>query len=280
MIGSNTQRRPRPTAIHGILTIKPPLDEAERDFLTDFAVRPGDTAGLPGDRGCPWVPDDSGKRLVWDGPDAANAADWLNYLRDHILAPTDSDHSVHSVHPSLTARHVIDGHAIKFGADGSRSTISVYGGSADERRTCTPAPSRTAVCVIERNRDFDLDREYDAAFDLGWNQFSEVTGRQRRFDDVVKSFILNYSMLDFAYRDETFTDSTHQIMVVPRPRGEIWIDLYGAIDPTTFDARMRALLQLCCDLACHLNWVAYVPAARVSLRPTSAFADRIIQSHK
>ena len=101
------------TDFHGTVSIDPPLNEHEVEFLRDFAQtrrmtraagpyyvggdddrnsgdiydfnRPPD--GQPG-LWCQWVPDLTGQFLEWDGGEKFyHAAEWMKYLIDHFIKP-------------------------------------------------------------------------------------------------------------------------------------------------------------------------------------------------
>lgn len=102
------------TDFSGSISIEPPLNQEEIDFLTKFSqtrrmdreagpyyAEPGDDmgqsnaggvrdhnrppAGQPG-LWCHWVPTKDGKELEWDGGEKFyDSAEWMTYVIDHFL---------------------------------------------------------------------------------------------------------------------------------------------------------------------------------------------------
>ncbi|WP_226437974.1 MULTISPECIES: hypothetical protein [Rhodococcus] len=164
------------TAFTGRITIDPPLQRAEIDFLTAFAgPRSGPHRapcdGLPA-RGrplswCQWVPTPDGTALVWDGNAPFYLADrWMRYLIDTFLSPRARMRRVlrgrRNEFPDELARfafdHVLDG-SIRVLEDDRvvsrisvrRNTVRFEGGGGE----CVAAlfPPRTSSALLRPRTD-------------------------------------------------------------------------------------------------------------------------------
>lgn len=123
------------TDFWGEVTVSPPLDTSEIDFLNRFAgsrrmnrkkgpyfAEPGGNYGQdrtddiinyndppPGQPGlwCQWIPSDDGKTIGWDGGEKFyNSVEWMQYIIDHFLRPGAI---AKAELPFLQANHVVSG---------------------------------------------------------------------------------------------------------------------------------------------------------------------------
>lgn len=114
------------TTFDGEVTIDPPLNQEEIQFLTEFSqsrrmdrkegpyeledrnvLNPNKPPeGQPG-LWCQWIPTDDGKYIVWDGGEKFyNSVEWMQYLIDHFLKPNAI---AKDTLPFLQANHTLNG---------------------------------------------------------------------------------------------------------------------------------------------------------------------------
>lgn len=133
------------TEFDGAVTIDPPLNEQEIQFLRKFSgtrrmnrhagpyfVDAEDDFGQgrssdiidynrpsPGQPGlwCQWVPTDDGSKIEWDGNEKFyDSVEWMKYLIDHFLSPTAI---AKDVLPFLQANHTVNGEIFAQGEETS-----------------------------------------------------------------------------------------------------------------------------------------------------------------
>ncbi|WP_238841324.1 hypothetical protein [Prescottella equi] len=185
------------TMFTGEIHVDPPLNEAEREYLRQFsesrrmasplglyALDPA-AAALKTDRPpadqpgwwCPWVPSEDGSRLVWDGHEKIyRSSDWMSYLIDTFLRSGArvqrelEDPMPGRVYPEglqqFTFNHSMYGTVLAMRQDGASWRIEVGNNEVTVVETSGPAPSEFVLFVLRWATLFELDREFDAAFDL------------------------------------------------------------------------------------------------------------------
>lgn len=88
------------TEFSGSVSISPPLNQAEIDFLNKFS----ESRRL---NTCQWVPTDDGTELVWDGNEKFyESEEWMKYIIQHFLKPNCV---AKNTLPFLQANHVVNG---------------------------------------------------------------------------------------------------------------------------------------------------------------------------
>lgn len=104
-------------AFRGRIEVRPPLNEAERDYLFELACSTSTLRGTPtgrGDSGVPfarlaWEPCESGCCLTWNGTEQpSHLADSLRFVVDHLLR-SGAKVAGHPRFPEFTCDHVLEG---------------------------------------------------------------------------------------------------------------------------------------------------------------------------
>lgn len=139
------------TEFEGKITVDPPLNEAERDYLERFSgsrrmkrrkgpyyANPGNDYGQAreadvtdynspplGQPGlwCQWVSTEDGSGIVWDGGEKFyDSSEWMKYLIDHFLKPgalasVPSAMAQERAFKDFTFNHVLNGEITATGED-------------------------------------------------------------------------------------------------------------------------------------------------------------------
>jgi hypothetical protein len=101
----------------GRIVVRPPLNEAERDYLFDLAHSASSLRGTPTGRGddsvpfahLAWESCGEGCCLTWSGLERTrNMLPSLRFLVEHLLKP-DAKAAGHKRFPDFTCDHVLDG---------------------------------------------------------------------------------------------------------------------------------------------------------------------------
>lgn len=300
------------TEFTGTVRIEPPLNDAEREYLTTFSrsrrmSRPGGRYALdgPDDEGldvdlqnrpphgqpglwCQWVPTDDGAELHWDGQEKFyRSSAWMAYLIDTFLRPGsrlqqelkyDKDRELTAQFSRFTFDHVLNGTVVARGQDGAAWRIEVVDNEVAVREINGAAPVEYVVFVLPRHADYQMDREFDAAFDLAGNQFSRINSDDPTLRRVVTKCVRSVHP-DLVPGDVEGMDSLVDEQIGLRVtviNGGIRVGLLA--DPGLTDAQctFELVQRLVAALTVTLGWIAYDPAQRVAVRPTDAFRDRAI----
>ncbi len=115
--------------------------------------------------------------MLWDGHEKFyRSSDWMSYLIDTFLRPGArlqrelEDPVVGRVYPEgfqqFTFDHSMHGTVLATGQDGASWRIEVRNNNVTVVETSGPAPTEYALFLLPRARLFDVEREFDAAFDL------------------------------------------------------------------------------------------------------------------
>lgn len=300
------------TTFTGEIRIDPPLNDAERSYLRKFCgsrriQRPGgpyalDSAdddrrdidqsepplGQPG-LYCRWTPSDDGTALLWDGMEKFyRSSEWMQYLIDTFLRPgaslrtemrvTGADH-----HPPefgmFTFDHVLNGTVVAHGQDGAVWRIEVLDNEVAVRQVRDAAPVEYVVFVLPRHDDFQLDREFDAAFDLGRNQFGRfrdpgAPGCQEATLACLHRVHPNLAAGDVDGYDSLVDDDIGLRVTIMDDCIRIGLLAEPGLDDA--DTNFASVQHLVAELTADLGWVALDPAQRVAVRPTAAFRARAI----
>ncbi len=139
------------TDFYGEVTVTPPLNSAEIEYLTDFATsrrvhrtrgplyaNPGSSYRQPDEADvlshsspdpdqpglwCQWIPNEDGTALTWDqGENFYNAAEWMDYLANRLLGPSAATYVAAHIAEDLrlakfTCDHRLDGRIDALGED-------------------------------------------------------------------------------------------------------------------------------------------------------------------
>lgn len=135
---------------HPSVSIDPPLEPAEVDFIASFASEARDRDGVrrvwPGQpsRRCPWRPSDDGRHLLLDEAmamaDLDSVAGWLRFISREFLAPSTIASMDAALTEGLRGGHRLSGSVII----GDRQISVDLGRVADEE---LPPPERDAIIV-------------------------------------------------------------------------------------------------------------------------------------
>lgn len=300
------------TKFTGEIRIHPPLNEAERDYLSGFSEsrriqRPGGPYAL-GDDGdaaldvdsqnrapgrqpglyCQWTPNADGTALVWDGHEKFyRSSAWMTYLIDTFLRPGawlrtemrfESDGDLTAQFADFTFDHVLDGNVVARGQDGAAWRIEVVHNEVAVLELNGPAPIEYVVFVVPRHEDYQRDREFDAAFDLDGDVMARIRFDEPHFakavHDCVCSVHPDLVPGDFVGR-ESLVDERIGLHIT-HIGDSVRIGLFA--DPGLADAeRTFGLVQrLVAALTVTLGAVAVDPDQRIAVRPTAAYRDRAI----
>ncbi|MFD4292843.1 hypothetical protein ACFWQG_06440 [Rhodococcus sp. NPDC058532] len=300
------------TEFTGQIRIDPPLNEAERDYLTRFARsrrmrRPAGPYAL-GDAtdehldialqnnppygqpalNCQWVPTADGSALEWNGHEKFyRSSGWMTYLIDTFLRPGAflrnemRYESACEFPPQLahfTFDHTLTGTVVATGQDGARWCIEVIDNEVAVREVNGPAPVEYAVFVVPRHDDYQLDREFDAAFDLGRNQFARIRADDPTLPELVADCVrsVHPGVVDGDFEGLASLVDPAIGLRVTIIDDAVRIGLLA--DPGLDDAdhTFGLVQRLVAALTVQLGWIAFDPAQRVAVRPTTAFRNRAI----
>lgn len=301
------------TRFTGEIHVDPPLNEAERRYLREFsrsrrmdsplgpyaldskAAAP-DSNRSPADQPglwCQWVPSESGSHLVWDGHEKFyRSSDWMSYLIDTFLRPGArlqrelEDPVVGRVYPEVlqqfTFDHSMYGTVLAMGQDGASWRIEVRNNKVTVVETSGPAPTEYVLFLLPRARLFDLEREFDAAFDLA--QFEDGYAPPAEIPAQVEACVRE--LFPEAVRGEVAGGDDAKAILCLRDASSglsvtVWehdIRIGLLAEQALSDAeRLFGLVQqLARAITKRVGWIAYDPAQRVALRPTERFRDRAI----
>ncbi|BDH56908.1 hypothetical protein MTP03_18470 [Tsukamurella sp. PLM1] len=246
----------------GEFKVVPLLSAAERKRLAAFSKERHEDPSMPG-YWCNWVPNKQGTALVWNGSEKFyRSAAWLRYLIKEFLAP---------------AGHRVSGNVTATGQDGAVSTIVAIGHDVHTHEVRGPMPTEYALIIEPRHQEYDLDREYDAAFDLSSNQFSLFDPGDPQVWPKVTSFAVEYPDLDLVVVDDThLVDEVRGLTLEVWSSGTMIVRLLASVAMADPDRAFSEAIDLATAVATLLNWTVYDPAQRVALRPTDRFRKRAI----
>lgn len=298
------------TEFTGEVQVSPRLNAAERDYLRKFSqsrrmasplgpyalntedAAPDSNAVPEGQPGlwCQWVPNDNGSCLVWDGHEKFyRSSAWMTYRIDTFLrrgarVQHDLEHPVPGwEYPDalreFTCDHSLFGTVLATGQDGASWRIEVHDNEVTVVETAGPAPTEYVLFLLDRSRYFDLEREFDAAFDLDRNQYSVVVGRDPQLAAKVQELVAEiHPMAVPVEGDAALTLQDSEIgLTLTVDEGSIRIGLLADPALNHADRTFGLVQQLAIALTVRLGWIAYDPAQRVALRPTDAFRRRAIR---
>lgn len=293
----------------GEIQVFPSLNASEREYLRRFSetrrtasqcgpyaletrsVAPDSNRVAEGQPGlwCQWVPSEDGARLVWDGHEKFyRSSAWMTYLIDTFLRRNaqlqrDLAHPVPGwEYPDelreFTFDHTMFGTVLATGQDGASWRIEVHDNEVTVVETAGPAPTEYMLFLLDRCRHFDLEREFDAASDLGRNQYSAVSSRDPKLAEKVHEFVAEVHPTAVPVTgDASLTLRDPEIgLTITVDDGSIRIGLLAERALGDADRTFRLVQQLAIALTMRLGWIAYDPAQRVALRPTDRFRDRAI----
>lgn len=302
------------TEFTGEVRIDPPLNRAEREYLLRFGAsrrmsRPGgryatgsdgedkqvdvDAGNTPphGQPGlwCQWVPTEDGSALVWDGREKFyKSSRWMKYLIDTFLRPGaklkselrypfgGDDHPDEFAH--FTFDHVLNGDIVARGQDGASWRIEVVDNEVAVVELCGPAPTEYVVFVVDRHDQYDLDREFDAAFDLGPNQFSRVRAEDPEFARVVRECVtaVHPDAVDGEAEGHPGLVDERIGLRVTVIRDCVRIGLLAAEALPDAERTFGLVQDLVAAITERTGWIAYDPAQRIAVRPGKEFRRRAI----
>lgn len=134
----------------GRIEVRPPLNEAERDYLIELARSTSTLRGTPTGRGdgsvpfarLAWEPCESGCCLTWNGTERAeHLTASLRFIVDHLLRP-GAKAAGHRRFPEFTCDHVLDGVVAGAGRGGRVYVAEVTAnrvGGASSQPACAQA---------------------------------------------------------------------------------------------------------------------------------------------
>ena len=272
------------TEFTGSFTVDPPLNSAERDFLRSFAdtrhedaERFGDTVS-PG-HWCHWSSNDDGSAIVWNGREKFyRAAAWLQYLIDVYLAPSDDlRRQLDSTEfAEFTFDHAVSGEVSAVGQDGAAWLIQAVGNTVDVVDLNGPEQVDYVAVVIPRRSRPDLDREFDAAYDVGPNSWMSVSADDPRLATKVRRCAKSVRRGLVPDESGDLVDPVSGLRVTTED-GAIVISLDAAVALTDAERNFTLVQRLVARLTAEFGWIAYDPAQRIAFRPGSEFRQRAIE---
>ncbi|GAA4389501.1 hypothetical protein [Tsukamurella soli] len=241
----------------GEFRVFPALSEYERTELHAFSRERHEDRSMPG-YWCHWVPNDEGTALAWNGTEKFYcSAAWLLYLIETFLKP---------------AGHVVSGRVTATGQDGAMSQIIVVRSRVRTIEVCGPAPTEYALIIEPRHRHPDLDREYDAAFDLSRDQFSKISPDDTELRSMATAFATGYAPLNLCESGEnTVVDEGRGITMEFWPEGTMILRLLASVAMRDPDKTFAEVTTFAIAVATHLNWIVWDPGQRIAARPTAKF---------
>ncbi|MGW0177297.1 hypothetical protein ACWDUM_26040 [Rhodococcus sp. NPDC003322] len=131
------------------------------------------------------------------------------------------------------------------------------------------------VFVVPRHRDHQLDREFDAAFDLEACQFARLDGADTTFTRVVHNCVrLVHADLTPGSFDGADSLVDERIGLRVTVMGDaVRIGLLADPAPADAEYTVGLVQRLVAALTVTLGWIAFDPAQRVAVRPTEAYRD-------
>ncbi len=268
----------------GSIKVEPPLNQAERNWIERFSNTRHDdrSLGQPG-IWCQWVSNDEGSAIVWNGHEKFyRSSAWMQFLIDTYLAPHATASYLEQVKRipfrNFTFDHQLSGRIEATGQDGAKWSISVENNVVATTEISGPLPVEWTLFIMERGRYLDLDHEYDAAFDLGMNQVSNI----RQADPRLAPMIIE------ACRQEpgVGVDCTSDPLCITKPviglrvtlsEDVIRVSLDAAIATSRADHAFGEARRIATLIARELNWIVYDPSQRIALRPGPAYLRRAIR---
>ena len=146
------------TAFLGRIEVRPPLNEAERDFLVDLARSSSTLRGTPTGRGddsvpfvyLAWEPCEKGCCLTWSGKERSRTMQLsLRFVVDHLLGQ-GAKASGHKSFAAFTCDHVLNGTVVGRRYDDERVYVAEVTGNTVGGRSFEPACGRAAESTQER----------------------------------------------------------------------------------------------------------------------------------
>ena len=272
------------TEFSGSFTVDPPLNSAEQDFLRRLTEirhenpqRYGDTVA-PG-LWCKWVSNDDGTAIVWNGSEKFyHASAWLQYLIDVYLAPSDDlRRQLDSTElAGFTFDHVVNGEVSAVGQDGAAWSIQVVGNTVDVVDLFGPEPVDYVAVVIPRRSRPDLDREFDAAYDVGPNRWMSVSADDPRLAAKVRRCAKSVRRSLVPDEAGDLVDPVSGLRITTED-GAIVISLDAAVALPDAERNFTLVQRLVARLTAEFGWIAYDPAQRIAFRPGSEFRRRAIE---
>jgi hypothetical protein len=146
------------TVFLGRIEVRPPLNEAERNYLADLAQSSSTLRGTPTGRGddrvpfvhLAWQPCETGCCLTWSGHERSrNMQLSLRFVVDHLLRP-GAKAAGHKRFGDFTCDHVLDGTVIGKRYDDERVYVAEVTANRVGGRSFEPACERSAEPTRER----------------------------------------------------------------------------------------------------------------------------------
>lgn len=144
----------------GRIVVRPPLNEAERDYLLDLAHSSSTLRGTPTGRGddsvpfahLAWEPCPDGCCLTWSGMEwTRNLLPSLRFLVDHLLKP-GAKATGHRRLPGFTCDHVLDGAVAGRRFDDDLLYVAQVTANRVEGRSVPPACAQAGTVPKPRSR--------------------------------------------------------------------------------------------------------------------------------
>ena len=144
----------------GRIDVRPPLNEAERDYLFDLAHSSSTLRGTPtgrGDTSVPfahlaWEPCADGCCLTWSATEwSRNMVSSLRFVVDHLLKP-GAKAAGHKRFPEFTCDHVLDGVVAGKRYDDDRLYVVQVTANQVEGRAGEPACAQAGAVPTPRSR--------------------------------------------------------------------------------------------------------------------------------
>jgi len=148
------------TVFLGRIAVRPPLNEAERDYLTRLADSNSTLRGTPTGRGddnvpfahLAWEPCAAGCCLTWSGRERTkNMQPSLRFLVDHLLK-TGARADGHKRFGDFTCDHVLDGTVVVRRHDDERAYVAEVIANRVGGRSVESACERAAEAPSPRSR--------------------------------------------------------------------------------------------------------------------------------
>ena len=238
---------------------------------------------------CQWVSTDDGRALVWDGHEKFyRSSGWMRYLIDTFLRPgatlkTELRDPLSDWHypeelASFTFDHVCNGEILATGQDGAKWRIEVIDNDVAVREISGPAPVEYVVFVFDRNEDFNLTREFDAAHDIGKNTFSRLAISDPRAAAAVRECVraVHPDATEGAVDGCPALVDDSIGLRVSAVDSCVRVGLLAERALPEAERTFSIVQRLVAEFTDRLGWISYDPAQRAAVRPTDRFRRRAI----
>ncbi|HEY5854237.1 MAG TPA: hypothetical protein VIW24_09355 [Aldersonia sp.] len=235
------------------------------------------------------MPTDDGRALVWNGHEKFyRSSGWMRYLVDTFLRPGAtlrsewcdplSTWSYPEELATFSFDHVCNGEILATGQDGASWRIEVVDNDVAVWEITGPAPVEYVVFVIDRAQDFNLTREFDAAHDIGRNQFSRLAISDPKTAAAVRECVrmVHPGVTDGALDGRPALVDESIGLRVSILDSCVRVGLLAEHALPEAERTFSIVQRLVAEFSERLGWVSYDPAQRVAVRPTDRFRHRAI----